>query len=139
MKEKLPSMRDVSRKILIPVLAFMALAILPIATLADTPAEPGQLVPNCGGNNGACGYDDLIKLGQNVLTWSIYLVALCSVAAIAYAGFLYLTSGGDSGKISKAHGIFITVIWGIVITLGAYLIVKSVLGWLGVKQDFSLL
>ena len=128
-------------KFTVAVLGLMCLTflILPLAVFA---AEPGPLVPECtgsGGVDGACGYNDLIKLGQNFLTWAIYLAMLAAVVAIVWAGFLYLSSGGDTGKIKKAHDIMWKVITGIVVTLAAWLIVQSVLKWLGVASDWTLL
>lgn len=114
----------------------LAFGIIPSGASA---AEPGRLVPTCGtGSNAMCGYNDLILLGQTFLTWAIYLVALASVASIAFAGFLYVSSAGDEGKIKRAHAIFGKVIWGIIITLAAYIIVKSILGWLGVEDEWTL-
>ena len=115
------------------VLAALTVGIIPSGAYA---AEPGRLVPTCGTcSNAACGYNDLIQLGKNFLTWAIYFVALASVASIAYAGWLYVSSAGDEGKIKKAHAVFGKVIWGIIITLAAFLIVKSILGWLGVDAE----
>ncbi len=82
-----------------------------------------------------CGWEQLIALGQNILNYAIVLMALLSVVGIAYAGFLYMSSGGDSGKIKKAHGIFTKIIWGMVFVLGAYLIVKTLLAGLGYGQN----
>lgn len=82
-----------------------------------------------------CGWEQLVKLGQNILDYAIVLMAILSVVGIAYAGFLYLSSGGDGGKIKKAHGIFAKIIWGIIFVLGAYLIVKTLLTGLGYGQN----
>lgn len=124
-------------KSLITKVGFIALAF-PLLVFAD----PGPLAPKCtssGGVAGACGYNDLIKLGQNFLTWAIYIAVLAAVVGIIWAGFLYLSSAGDMGKVKKAHEVFWKVGMGIVITLSAWLIVKSVLTWLGVTGDWTLL
>jgi hypothetical protein len=68
------------------------------------------------------------------------LVAIASVLAAAffmYGGWLYLTSGGDSGKIEKAHGIFKNVGWGFALLLAAWLVVVTLLQSLG-AQDWLL-
>jgi hypothetical protein len=104
--------------------------------------EPGRLVPECKGFDGAenaCGFNDFVMLGQNFLKWAIYLAALGAIVAIIYAGWLYLSSAGNSSKISKAHGIFGKAIAGIIITMAAWLIVKSILTGLGVGDQWTLL
>ncbi len=127
--------------------AFAALSALtvslPAYALAATTGEPGQLVPKCttgsGGVSGACGYNDLILLGQNFLNWAIYIAMLAAVIAFVWAGWLYMSSAGNQGKISKAHSIFWKVIVGIFVTMGAWLIVKSILGWMGIGSEWTLL
>lgn len=44
-----------------------------------------------------------------------------------YAGFLWMTAGGDEGKIEKAMGILKTAVVGLVIILAAYSITYFVL------------
>jgi len=75
-----------------------------------------------------CGFNELLELIRRVTSFLIFLTVLLAVAAIAYAGFLYLTSGGDTGKISRAHSIFMTAGFGIMIAVGAWVIVNAVAG-----------
>lgn len=111
---------------------------LPIFALAWSPGDP--IVPNqCYTNTGGCGWNDLMEMGQNIMYFAIYLMTICAVVAIAYAGFLYASAGGSDSQISKAHGIFTKVIWGIFFVLGAWLIVQTILTLLGVQDGFSLL
>jgi hypothetical protein len=51
-----------------------------------------------------------------------------AVISFSYAGFLYLTSQGNPGQISKAHGIFKTTAIGFLIVLSAWLIVYAITG-----------
>jgi len=53
-------------------------------------------------------------------------VAIAAIA-FAYAGLLYMTAAGNTGNVSRAHGIFIDVVVGIIITLIAYLIINMFL------------
>ncbi len=107
--------------------------------------EGRGIMPNCRHtvNNrvlNACNYNDLIQLGINLMQFAIYIMAICSVIAFVYAGYLYMSSGGDSGALKKAHQIFTNVALGIFFTLGAWLIVKQITVWLGVvDKDFTLL
>ena len=73
-----------------------------------------------------CTFDDLMKLGSNIIDYIILISAPIAALMFTYAGIIYLTAAGDTGKIAKAHGIFWTVFVGFVIVLAAWLIVKSV-------------
>lgn len=68
--------------------------------------------------------DGLIKTIVNVLSW---VVGVLAVIMIIYAGFQYVTSGGDSGKISNAKNTLIYAIIGIVIVAFSQAIVLFVL------------
>ncbi len=67
----------------------------------------------------------LIKTIVNVLSW---VVGVLSVIMIVFAGFQYVNSGGDSGKISSAKNTLIYAIVGIVIVASSQAIVQFVLG-----------
>ena len=119
------------------VLAFLVSTTPAFVLAASVTAAPSGAIVPC---NVGCGWNDLIQLGQNVMVWAIYFVGLASVVSITYAGWLYLSANGNSGQIGKAHAVFGKVITGIIITLAAWLIVKSILGWIGLSSnDFSLL
>jgi hypothetical protein len=86
-----------------------------------------------------CGFDDLILMGSNIMSFLIYLMTITAVIAFVWAGWLYISAQGDQSQIKKAHGIFTTVALGIFITLGAWMIVNTLLTFLGVGPEYSLL
>lgn len=55
------------------------------------------------------------------------LVGVVAVIMIVYGGFKYITSGGDSGKISTAQQSIIYAIVGLIIVALAQIIVRFVL------------
>ena len=75
-----------------------------------------------------CGFDDLIQLIQNILTWLIIISIPVSALLFAYAGFLYVTAAGDEGKVRKAHSVFKNVAIGFGIILAAWIIVYTLAG-----------
>lgn len=95
------------------------------------------------GDNGqitvTCGWDQLMKMGQNIIRNAIYLAAMAAVISFVYAGYLYMTSGDDAGARKTANKIFGNVIKGIFFTMAAWLLVATMLKWLGVKDAYSLL
>ena len=127
-------------------LLFRALIPLSVFVLSVefASAVTSGLVP-CGNDvvNGSttdmCTYADLITLVTNVINFLIFKIA-APLAAImfVYAGFLYITNGGNESKIKQAHGYFLAVFWGLVVALAAWLIINFVLQFL-VKGTFNFL
>jgi hypothetical protein len=76
---------------------------------------------------GECTYADLIRAVSKVTTLAVEDIALpFSVVVITYAGFLYLTSGGNHTQLDKAHNMFIKIAWRISWVLGAWLVVTLI-------------
>ncbi len=109
------------------------------------PAEPSQnlkpidsgawnftkaIVPDCNGavtdQNGGCNFDAFMKLISNIITFLLYIAIPIAAVSFFFAGFLYLTAGGNPGKIEEAHQIFWSVMIGIIIMLSAWLLVNTI-------------
>jgi hypothetical protein len=85
-----------------------------------------------------CGFEEFIALFNRVIVFLLfYLAAPLAVVSFVYAGFMYMTAAGDTGKISKAHDIFKNVLIGMVLAFGAYLIVTAILKGLEVDSSFT--
>ena len=68
-----------------------------------------------------------ITIGKIVQIFLGFLGVL-AVVLIIYAGFLWMTAGGDSAKVDKAKDYIKNAVIGIVIILAAYVITTFVLG-----------
>ena len=86
-----------------------------------------------------CGWDQLLKMGQTIIRNAIYLAAMAAVVSLIYVGYLFMTSGGNEGNRKKAKEILGKVVAGIFYTMAAWLLVSTILKFLGVKQAYSLL
>jgi hypothetical protein len=114
------------------LLAVSLLVILPLVANAAGGTK-GGLVYECN-PPGECTFDDLVAATRNVVnTLTLYAIAF-SVVVIAYAGFLYMTSGGNPGKISQATGMFTKVAIGLAVVIGAWVIVNMIAKGLGVTS-----
>src|SRR3989344_341006 len=114
------------------ILAFVAL-MAPFSALAVW--VPGQPVVPCDGSTAKpCDFNALIVLANNIMSIAIYLAILVAVAMFAYAGFLYLTSAGDTGKMKQAHTIFTNAAVGFIFVLAAWLIITLILDALVCKE-----
>lgn len=125
------------KKIIIPILVIL-MVLIPTTVFAQ---DSGGLIPECVGEDGSvgptnCSFDDLIQLVANVFEWFIGFAIIISSLAFAYAGFLYITSQGDPGKISQATKIFTNFAIGLVLLLGSFLIIELVLNSFGLDSIF---
>ncbi|MFP4022848.1 MAG: pilin [Candidatus Paceibacterota bacterium] len=84
----------------------------------------GGLIP-CDGPD--CNFCHFIQLGQNLIEFLVIVAIPLAAIAFAWAGFTYMTSGGNQQKVAQAHGIFTKVAIGLVLVLGAYLIVDLII------------
>ena len=107
------------------------IALLPIfvysAVLPNLiPCDPSP-IPGASGAKGDCDFSALITMANNIIKFCIVLGTSVFAIVFMYAGYLYLTAMGDTGQISKAHGLFWNAIKGFVIMLAAWLLVDFIL------------
>src|SRR4051812_15423069 len=93
------------RKIMTPFLIFLFLFIfLPTVIYGD----PGQgtifgITYECNnGNPGECGFEDLVAATVHVINYATGIALGLSVIVLAYAGFDYMMSEGNAGKLKQA-------------------------------------
>ncbi|MEI6042615.1 MAG: hypothetical protein WCQ00_03570 [bacterium] len=90
----------------------------------------------CTTRSTPCGWQDLINLINAMVQYAIELIGIVFVIVLLYAGMMYITSGGDASKVKKAKDMLYKVVWGMVYTLCAWIIVYFILTSLGVDQTF---
>ncbi|HSW79698.1 MAG TPA: pilin [Candidatus Saccharimonadales bacterium] len=119
-----------------------AAAVSMIATPALVPAMAGAATSVnqniCSGTNasasgtGSCdtqtANNQVTTLMTNIINFFSLLVGIVSVIMIIIGGFQYITSNGDSGKISTAKNTIIFALVGLIIVAMAQFIVHFVLG-----------
>ena len=75
---------------------------------------------------------------NNIIKFLLFTIATPLAAlVICYAGWLFLSSGGNSGKITTAKKILLNVIIGYIIGLAAWLIVNTIVKSLGVDPSIN--
>lgn len=87
-------------------------------------------------------WDALISVIRSAINWVLGMLSLISLALVLYAGFLMVTSQGDSKKYEQGFGIMKWAGIGLAVIAGAWLIVSlifwiitgSISGW-GVNGD----
>jgi len=108
----------------------VSILVTPMVSFAVAPPnEDGGLIP-CGTeatSQRECNFKDFLTMINKVIEFVLYKLAM-PIAAImfAYAGILLVTAGGGEGK-TKAKTIFLNTFLGLIIAIGAVLIVKTIL------------
>jgi len=129
--------RDMNQRSYALLVALVAVVVLltPLFHIAQVNAQqfPGDTAPDgivsCGDyGEPTCGACDLGQLAQDALNFAVYFTVFVATLMFVYAGFLYITAGGDSSKISQATGIFGKVLIGFIIVLIAWLVVDTIMG-----------
>ena len=103
---------------------FLPSIILSSVLLFPYYAFAQSLVP-CSGNE--CGTCQLVQLADNVTKIIIALGLGISVLIFMYAGWLLLSSAGNSTQIKRGKDIMLNVLVGLVIILSSWLIVDVML------------
>lgn len=123
-------------KILISLLVFTIL-IMPAFSSAYKLGDP--IIP-CGTDataQKACDFNDFMDLVNNVIKF-IFVGLVVPIAAIMffYAGFKMVTSGGSAESRTTAKNVFSNAAFGLVVSAGAWLIIRTILSVLGYKGDW---
>jgi|GEM_PF-3109721 len=82
-----------------------------------------------------CNFNDFMTLFDRIITLLLYTATILAVISFVYAGYLLLFSGGSEEALKSAKHIFTSVLVGLVLAYGAWIIVRFVLDSLGVKKD----
>lgn len=108
-----------TKLIFIPVIA---LFLLPVVSLAQdyTSALDDTATEVYGSPTADSG--DLIYVVGSVINIALSILGVIMLVMIIYAGFLWMTAGGDKDNVTKAKTIMINTAVGLIITLAAYAI-----------------
>ena len=120
---------------LVAVIALTAV-FSPIYAGADTVNPVSNILSGCTLAGASCGWVDLINLINAIVHYGVQLIAILLVLVLLYTGFMYLTSGGDVGKVKKARDMLTKMMWGLAYTLCGWIIVYFILKSLGVDPFF---
>ena len=96
------------------VIALFAFSVPAFAQPNVTPVPP----PNVGAPIESV--DEGISLLEQILTWIATIFWIVAIIFVLYAGFLYLTAGGDSEKVQKANHQLIYAVIAIIVGLMAF-------------------
>ncbi len=82
-----------------------------------------------------CGFPEAMLLVKNIIEFLLFVIATPLAALIiSYAGFLMITAGGNSEKVTKAKSIIKNIVFGYIVALAAWIIVSTIFSTLGVNK-----
>jgi len=74
-----------------------------------------------------CGFEDLLKLVNNIIDFLLFKISMpLAAVSFAVAGIKMLLARGNQSKVTEAKEIFWYVLWGAIVALSAWLIVKAI-------------
>lgn len=82
-----------------------------------------------------CRFCDVFVLFDKVVRFVLFNLLLpVAVFMTVIAGVMFFTAAGDPGQISKATGILKSVVWGLIIIFGAWLLVNTFFLLIGISD-----
>jgi hypothetical protein len=113
------------------VFIFMATALF-----ASKMAFAADLIPCDGTPESPCGFNEVMALINTIVNFILgYAILPIAVVVFVYGGFLYMTSGSDAAKRTKAKKMFVKLLWGIFFCMAAWVIVKIILETFGYDTE----
>jgi len=109
-------------KKVLSIFGVASIALFPLLAFALT--EPGQEVTNPPSVIQSIG--DLLSLLSTIARWMLSILLIVAVIFIIWAGFDFVTAGGDPGKVAGARQKLLYAAVGIIVGVAAWGIVKVV-------------
>ena len=111
------------------IASFALLVLLTAPAIVSSAVMPGQIVPCTGAlpKETACTICDIAQVAQNVLNTGIFVAVFLSAILFAWAGVKYLTSAVNQGGLNEAKSLFLNVLIGLFIILGAWLVIDTLM------------
>lgn len=79
------------------------------------------------------GWSELVQVVQNIINLAFtVIIPIIAAIMVVYAGFKFVTAGGNDSKIKSAKEIIKSAIIGVFIAYGAGLLIKIIIGALGI-------
>ena len=120
------NLKRISIKPLTPL--FFVLIFLPAiagaVSIWDGTGPPEGPTCNVGG---PCGFCDALKVVKNIITFLFEIAIPIAVVMIVYGAIRMMLAGGSSENVSASRKIMTNAFMGLVIALGAWIIVNTIL------------
>ena len=107
-------------------LALLSVPILARAAAFDIPCTPTAYPIQPEGSTVLVDNTDLFDCVNQLYKYALIIASITAVFMIIIAGYMYIFSGGDSGKVSSAKSFITTSLLGITVLLTGFLLLKQI-------------
>lgn len=108
------------------IFGFISSAAVDCSSLGSYHEENGICLPDVD-----LVEDEIPDIIVTVIEYAIYLVGFVSIIFIIFAGYKYVTSGGEKNDIDEAKNTIKNSLIGLAVSLLAYVLVNTVIEVLG--------
>ncbi len=113
------------------VLLAIGLLSVPMLAAPVHAQDIGTHLDTAAGSAGLSASTDLATIIGSLINVFLTILGIILLVLILYAGFLWMTAGGETDKTKKAKDIMINAVIGLIILLAAYAISNFVIEALG--------
>jgi hypothetical protein len=106
--------------------AILGLLSVPQLAAAQNIWKNTKCAAGGGGPTEPCGFCDLLVVGMNIINILIQASLLIVGVVVIWGAFLMITSAGSQSKYEEGKKKITSAVIGLVITLGAWVIVNTV-------------
>lgn len=132
-------MQHIKKKLIYTFITILILNFVFLINISTTKAQMwGEVTKQMGALSQKAGYSSdgsapqsVEAIVANIIQYLLSFLGVIFIILIIYAGFLWMTARGDSEQITKARGILINAVIGIIIVLSAFVITATILARLG--------
>jgi hypothetical protein len=110
-------------RIIVSISVSLISIFLPLVVFAQAALDK-RIVP-CDGVD--CTLCHLATLAQNIINTGIFVAVFMSAMIFAFAGWKYLASGANVTEMGDAKSIILNTVIGLIIILGAWLFVDTIM------------
>lgn len=124
----------------LPLLIMVLLAPRLVSAATCSDGTESQFIPcEClVGNAENCGLNSLVQLFANLYSFSLKYLGALALLLFIIGGIMFLTSGGNPERVTRARNVLVGTTIGLMIVLGSYVIVLQVQKIIGVRGTYQL-
>ena len=113
-------------KNIIVLLFLIAVLVLPYFVFAQTPLDGLKNVAESGGYSSETSDTTMSAIIGTVISAVLSVLGVIFLALFIYAGYTWMTAGGDESKLEKAKKTMNRAVIGLIITVGSWAIYQFV-------------
>lgn len=91
----------------------------------------------CSSNDLMCSTFDFQKVITQVINGLLFVAFIAALVFLIYGGIRWIISGGDKEGTAKAKGTVTAALVGLVIVLGAWILINIILQFFGIGSGLS--